>query len=105
VWFAIGWGAFPALTAAFAQTGTIGPAGCVVAAACLFVSVAQRRLSTPVRRLRRGVASVEGRIVLRDGTELPIDDRTLRAAPEAGLRVLWIAMALLATGMVLARMG
>jgi hypothetical protein len=51
------------------------------------------------------VSSVQGSIVLRDGTELPIDDRTLRAAPEAGLRAMWIAMALLATGMVLARVG
>jgi hypothetical protein len=104
LWFALSWGAFPALTAAFAQTGTLTWAGGLVAAASLFVSIAQRRLSTPVRRLRRDVFAVHGRMVLRDGTEVPIDERTLRAAPEAGLRVMWIAMALLATGMVVARL-
>lgn len=103
-WFAVSWGAFPALTAAFAQTGTLTLGAVGVSLACLFLSVAQRRLSTPVRRLRRDVAWVEGRIVRSDGTEVPIDERTLRSAPEAALRVLWIALALLAAGMVAARL-
>jgi len=105
LWFALSWGAFPALTAAFAQTGTITIAACLVAGACLFLSVAQRRLSTPVRRLRRRVVAVEGRILLRDGTEIPVDERMLRAAPEAGLRSMWVGMALLGAGMVVARMA
>src|SRR5437588_6204269 len=50
-WFAVAWGAFPALTGYFAQNGTLGwPAG-LVAGACLLLSAAQRTLSTPVRHL------------------------------------------------------
>jgi hypothetical protein len=105
LWFAVSWGAFPALTGAFAQTGTVTVAACLVAAACLFLSVAQRRLSTPVRRFRRRVVAVEGRILMSDGTESPIDERTLRAAPEAGLRSMWLGMALLGAGMVAARLA
>jgi hypothetical protein len=102
-WFAVSWGAFPAVTASFAQTGTLTVAACAVALACLLLSLAQRTLSTPVRRLRRDVVAVQGRIVMADGTARPVDERTLRAAPEAALRVLWVAMALLGTGMVVAR--
>jgi len=52
LWFALAWGAFPALTGAFAQDGTLSGAAVVVAAACVAISAAQRALSTPVRRLR-----------------------------------------------------
>src|SRR5712692_2024202 len=76
-WFAIAWGAFPALTGYFAQAAAIRwPVG-LVALACLFLSAAQRRLSTPVRRLRRQVVLVEGRMVLRDGTEVSIEEASL----------------------------
>jgi hypothetical protein len=104
LWFALSWGAFPALTAGFAQTGTltVGEAG--VAAACFFLSVAQRRLSTPVRSLRRHTAAVEGRLVLDDGRQVPLDERALRAPAEAALRATWIGLAFLAAGMVAARL-
>jgi hypothetical protein len=104
LWFGLSWGAFPALTAGYAQDGRVTVAIVAVAAACLYLSLAQRRLSTPVRQLRRRTAAVEGRVILRDGRTVPIDDRTLRAAPESALRALWPAMALLAGGMVAARL-
>jgi hypothetical protein len=104
LWFAISWGAFPAITAYFAQAGTIRAEAILVALACLFLSAAQRRLSTPVRDLRRRVESVEGRLVLRDGTELNVDEGTLRAAPEGALRILSLAMVSLAAGLVLAKL-
>ena len=103
-WFAVAWGAFPALTGYFGQTGTERwPAG-LVAFGCLLLSVAQRRLSTPVRNLRRRVVAVEGRMILRDGRELAITDATLRAAPEAALRVMSVALAALAAGLVVGRL-
>ena len=103
-WFALAWGAFPALTGYFAQAGTLRwPAG-LVAAGCLLLSAAQRTLSTPVRRLRRQVIAVEGRLVLRDGSEVALDDRALRQAPEAALRTLAAAMVLLSAGLVAARL-
>lgn len=104
LWFAVSWGAFPALTAYFAQTGTIGPEAVVVALACQFLSAAQRRLSTPVRELRRKITSVEGRMVLRDGTESQVNEATLRRAPEGALRALSVAMVSLAAGLLIARL-
>jgi len=104
LWFALAWGAFPALTGAFAQTGTLRWQACVVAGACALLSEAQRTLSTPVRRLRRSVASVEGRVVMSDGTVEPLDVRSLRAAPEGALRALSFGLVALAAGLVLARL-
>jgi hypothetical protein len=105
LWFAVSWGAFPALTAYFAQAATVRWPAAVVALACLFGSMGQRHLSTPVRRLRRSVAAVDGRIVLRDGREVALDEGALRAAPEAALRALAAAMVLLAVGLVAARLA
>jgi hypothetical protein len=104
LWFAVSWGAFPALTGYFAQAGAVRWQAVLVALACLFLSVAQRRLSTPVRRLRRGVVALEGRMILRDGTEVQVDEAMLRAAPEAALRAIAVAMVLLASGVVTARL-
>ena len=104
LWFALSWGAFPALTGSFAQAGSLRWPAVLVAAACLLISAAQRRLSTPVRMLRRRVRSVEGRMALDDGSVLPIDEGTLRSAPEAALRAMSVAMVLLAAGLVAARL-
>jgi hypothetical protein len=103
-WFALAWGAFPALTGYFAQTGTIRIPAVLAAGACFLLSVAQRRLSTPVRTLRRRIALVEGRMVTTDGRELPLDEGALRAAPEAALRAIALALALLSGGLVAARL-
>ena len=102
-WFAISWGGFVALTGAFAQTGRVSAPAVLVAAACGLLSLAQRRLSTPVRRLRRQVSSVSGELVLQDGSRETLDAAALRAAPEGGLRVMWVALVLLAVGLVIAR--
>jgi hypothetical protein len=105
LWFALAWGAFPALTAAFAQDGALHPAAAPVAAACFALSVAQRTLSTPVRRLRRRSSSVNGEIVDADGTVESIDERSLRAAPETALRAIAAGLSLLAVGLVVARLA
>ncbi len=47
LWFAVAWGGFPAFTGYFVNALQIRPAGLLVTAACVLVSVAQRRLSTP----------------------------------------------------------
>ncbi|HXF56750.1 MAG TPA: hypothetical protein VNO34_04105 [Actinomycetota bacterium] len=103
-WFALSWGAFPALTGSFAQAGTLRAEGLLVAAGCLLLSLVQRRLSTPVRWLRRKADRVEGRVLLRDGSAAPLDEAALRRAPEAALRALALALPVLATGLVLARL-
>ena len=103
LWFALGWGAFPALTAYFAQTATIRVEAVLVAGACAALSAAQRVLSTPVRRLRRKVASVTGEVVTTEGAREPIDAASLRAAPEGALRWLSVAVPLFAAALLVAR--
>jgi hypothetical protein len=103
VWFALAWGAFPALTASYANALKITPEGLLVAGGCFALSAAQRTLSTPVRDLRRRIRRVEGSIERTDGTIEPIDASTLRAPAETALRWLSLAMPLLAAGAVLAR--
>ena len=75
----------------------------LVAAGCGYVAAAQRRLSTPVRRLRRRAIGVEGSVTYDDGTKEPIDEAAMTAAPEGALRLLWIAMVALAVGLTIAR--
>jgi hypothetical protein len=104
LWFALAWGGFPALTGGFAQDGKLRVAAVLVAGACVAISAAQRALSTPVRRLRRRVATVEGTITLRDGTTEPVGPEVIRTAPEAALKLLSLAMPLLATAFVISRL-
>jgi hypothetical protein len=104
LWFALAWGAFPVLTASFAQTARVEPEALALAAACAAISAAQRVLSTPVRRLRRRVTAVEGTITLRDGDVEDIDAGTLRSAPERALRWMSLAMPLLALGLLVPRL-
>jgi hypothetical protein len=104
LWFALAWGAFPALTAYFAQTATIRVEAVLVAGACAALSAAQRVLSTPVRRLRRKVANVTGEVVTTEGAREPIDASSLRAAPEGALRWLSVAVPLFAAALLVARL-
>jgi hypothetical protein len=103
-WFAAAWGAFPAITAYWANAESIGVAGVLVALACFALSVAQRALSTPVRMLRRRTASLTGRQTLADGTAIELSAAQLAAPLDAALRALSIALVLLATGLVIVRL-
>jgi hypothetical protein len=60
-------------------------------------------LSTPVRRLRRTVASVSGELVTTEGAHEPLDASSLRRAPEGALRWLSAAVPLLALGLLVAK--
>src|SRR5437763_852655 len=68
-WFALSWGAFPVLTAYFAQTGRISIGSVAAAAAAYALAFGQRALSTPARQLRRKTRSVTGTLTLNDGSE------------------------------------
>ncbi|HSL68436.1 MAG TPA: hypothetical protein VK977_09820 [Actinomycetota bacterium] len=104
-WFAVSWGAFPCATGFFAQGAAFRWPVVPAALACLVLSAAQRRLSTPVRRLRRTVIALEGRMRLEDGTEVALDDSVLRQAPEAALRAMAAGMVLLALAVAGARVA
>jgi hypothetical protein len=104
VWFAVAWGGFPAFTGWFVEALDIRVEGVLVALACCLVSVAQRRLSTPARELRRQTVSVTGRQTLRDGQVLDLDNARVLAPLEGALSALSIAMVVLATALVVSRL-
>lgn len=103
-WFALAWGAFPAFTGYFVQTLTVRVEGLAVAAACFLLSLAQRRLSTPVRELRRRTIDVSGVQRLEDGTTVPLDAARLAVPLEGALSALWLALVVLAVGLLVARL-
>lgn len=108
-WFAMAWGAFPALTGFWVNALGIHSAGEAVAgiavtAACFGLSVAQRRLSTPVRELRRRTASVHGTQRFADGTERELTAKRLSAPLDGALKVLSTSVVLLAVAAVAIRL-
>jgi hypothetical protein len=103
-WFALAWGGFPAFTGYFVNSLTVRPAGVIVAVACCLLSVAQRRLSTPVRDLRRRTDSVHGEQRMSDGRVLELSKQELAAPLEGALSALWLALVLLAAGLVAVRL-
>jgi hypothetical protein len=94
LWFALAWGAFPVLTAYVGAAGTVHPEALLAAGAAGFLSLAQRQLSTQVRRIRRRTEHVSGSITFTDGREEPITRESLIRAPEAALQALgWAVIA------------
>jgi hypothetical protein len=102
--FALAWGAFPALAAYFAQAGALSVQAILAAAACTALSVAQRRLSTPVRELRRRTLALQGEQRLADGRTIALDAGRIAAPMEGALRACSVGMVLLAVGLVAARL-
>ena len=102
VGFAIAWGGFPVIASA-AANGAPLLATIVAAIGAALLSLAQRRLSTPVRRVRRKAVEVSGSVRYRDGTVEQIDAARLIGAPESGLRLIWLAIAAISIGALLAR--
>jgi hypothetical protein len=103
-WFALSWGAFPVLTAYFAQTGRLSVAAVAAAAAGYALSYAQRMLSTPARTLRRKSRSVTGELILTDGSEVALDRPTLLRPLERALSALSWGVVALSVGLVASRL-
>jgi hypothetical protein len=107
-WFAAAWGAFPAFTGWWSNALALHSVRQAIAAgaavlACFWLSVAQRRLSTPVRELRRRTDAVTGEQRLSDGTSRPLDRPGLAAPLDGALRALSIAVPLLAIAAIALR--
>ena len=107
-WLAFAWAAFPALTSWWINTLSFDSprtvvAGILVAAGCFGLVSVQRRLSTPVRRLRRKTVSVTGEQRLEDGTVIPLTVAEIAAPLDWSLRVLSLAVVVLAIGLVVVR--
>jgi hypothetical protein len=88
LWFGLSWGAFPVLTAYFASAERLRAEAVAAAAFAVLASLAQRTLSTQVRRARRTAG----------------DPASVRPA-ETALQLLAAAMPLLAGALLLARSG
>ena len=104
LWFALAWGAFPVVTGYIACAGTLRGSALIAAAWATVLSLAQRRLSTPVRRARRDVVAVTGELELADGSREAVSREVLVAAPEAALQLLAAATVLLAAALVALRL-
>ena len=103
-WFALSWGAFPVLTAYFAQTGRLSLAALAAAGAGYALSYAQRMLSTPARLLRRRSRSVTGALTLADGSQVPLDKATLLRPLERALAASSWGIVALSLGLVASRL-
>jgi hypothetical protein len=108
-WFAAAWGAFPALTAWWSNALSVPDfgaalAGAAVVAGCFWLTLAQRRLSTPVRELRRRTESLRGEQLMDDGTSRRLDVAAVAAPLDAALRALSVALPLLGVALVAVRL-
>jgi hypothetical protein len=103
--FAAAWGAFPVLTAYVAQTETLALAPVLAALGAFGLSLAQRRLSTPARALRRRSQHIEGTVTAASGEVDRIDRAYLLAPLEGALRALAWSTVLFATALAIARLA
>ncbi len=103
VTFAVAWGAFPVLTAFYAQAETIRPAAVAAAIGAFWLSVAQRALSTPARTLRRRVAMIDGTITYTDGRTESVSRRTLLRPLEIALMTMTVSIVAFAIAFIVYR--
>jgi hypothetical protein len=103
-WLAASWGAFPALTGYWVNALELRVSAVLAALACFMLTLAQRRLSTPVRELRRRTVSLCGEQRLADGTVVTLDAARIAAPLEGALGACALAVVLLGAGLVLARL-
>jgi hypothetical protein len=104
LWFALGWGGFPAFTGYFVNALQIAPAGLLMAGGCVALSVAQRRLSAPARELRRRTRSVQGVRTMHDGRRETLSLQTLLTPLDGALAALSVAVVALACALLVARL-
>ena len=86
LWFALGWGAFPAFTGYFANSEEVGLAGLLMALGAGAISLAQRRLSSPARELRRRTRSLSGTRTRLDGSTEELALERLLESPRGSAR-------------------
>ena len=103
VQFGILWGAFPFVTANWAMDESFDAATVLGAGACFALSMVQRSLSNPVRRIRRDAKLVRGQVVTHDGSTVAIDRNWVLAGPERALKYLVVGVPLIAAALLVAR--
>jgi hypothetical protein len=103
-WFVLAWGPFPLLTAYVAVAERLAPEALLAGAFAAFLSLAQRRLSTQVRTVRRRLRSVQGWLEYPDGVREELEAAHLLAAPEGALRALTASVVTLAAALLVLRL-
>ncbi len=108
-WLAASWGGFSAFTGWYVNAlGLHSPREAIAATAavlaCFTLTTVQRRLSTPVRQLRRRTVAVSGEQHLTDGTVQHLHRDDLARPLDGALRGLSIAVPLLAVAMIALRL-
>jgi hypothetical protein len=103
--FAASWGAFPLLTAYYAQTGRFSLSALCGAVFAYGLSKAQRTLSTEARDIRRRVTAVSGERLYRDGSRRTIDRASLLRPLERTLITLSWSSCALGVALVITRAG
>ncbi|MGO9321573.1 MAG: hypothetical protein ACLQBY_12320 [Solirubrobacteraceae bacterium] len=104
LWFALGWGAFPAFTGYFVNAEKVALPGLLIAAGCLAMSVAQRRLSSAARELRRRTLALSGARTLSDGSTEQLSLGALLSPLDGALAAMSLAIVVMACALVVARL-
>lgn len=108
-WLAASWGGFSALTGWWVNALGVhsvreGLAAAAVVVACYTLTRVQRRLSTPVRELRRRTVAVVGEQQLADGSVRTVDRESISEPLDGALRGLSVAVPLLGLAALLLRL-
>ncbi len=104
LWFAIGWGAFPAFTGYFVNAEQVALPGVLMAVGAAAMSAAQRRLSSPARELRRRTAAVSGTRTRLDGSSEPLSIDGLLGPLDGALKALSVGVFVTACALLAARL-
>lgn len=104
LWFAAAWGSFPLLTAYYAVDGRLTGVAALGSVFAFALSFAQRKLSTPVRDIRRRALRVEGTVERADGSVQRISTATLTEPAEVALRALTVSVIAIAVALVIMRL-
>lgn len=107
-WLAASWAGLSSFTGWWVNALGVHSAREALAAAaavlaCCFLVTAQRRLSTPVRELRRRTVALDGEQRLADGTVKRLSRDELSAPLDGALRALSVAVPLLAVALLAIR--
>jgi hypothetical protein len=105
LWFALAWGAFPVLAGYLVVAERLSVEAAFAAAFAALLSLAQQRLSTPVRAIRRRASDVSGFVRFKDGSEEQIGRETLTQPHEQALRAIAAATVALAVALVVMRLA
>jgi hypothetical protein len=104
LWFALAWGAFPVLAGYLVVAERLSVEAAVAAAFAGLLSLAQQRLSAPVRAIRRRATDVSGLVRFKDGSQEQIGRETLTQPAEQALRAIAAATVALALALVVMRL-